>query len=272
MESFVDGILYNKNKNRFEQIKEKAAGFTNQFIGNNIIQDDIFSAIENYARTKEMPLEWVRLPIDDQELCACTFIRGGRIFVMLNSGLPLSKQIFAAAHELYHIRCFLEEDDSELAQNGSILNAKTIDTGTTEEEEMEANAFAGLLLASVDYMLQQIRIFGIDKDKISIDDILTLMDIFAIPYKAMVLRLLEESLIDEPKAKELISIPGGEINKRIKITGKAKRWSLVPVGTEKLGSIMEYIDDNRENEILPESRIKSDVDRLETIKKRYGIE
>ena len=51
----------------------------------------------------DMPFDMLRYPIEDTDLCACTFIRKGRMFVMINSALPLSKQIFAAAHELYHI-------------------------------------------------------------------------------------------------------------------------------------------------------------------------
>ena len=98
MALLFDSILYKKDSKRFEQIREIAAGFSSYYIGQNIIQDDIFTVIENYARTKEMPLEWLRFPIRDPELCACTFIRSGRIFVMLNSGIPMSKQIFAAAH------------------------------------------------------------------------------------------------------------------------------------------------------------------------------
>ena len=83
MDSFITGILYSKNRPRFEQIKNMAAGFVNLYIGHNIIQDDIFTVIENYAETKKMPLEWIRIPIEDEELCACTFVRGGRIFVVL---------------------------------------------------------------------------------------------------------------------------------------------------------------------------------------------
>ena len=98
------------------------------------------------------------------------------------------------------------------------------------------------------------------------------MDIFAIPYKAMVLRLMEEGIIQEPKAKELISIPGNDIEKRMMLTGKAKRWALIPVGNEKLGSIVENLADNCEKEILPNSRLESDMKKLDKIKKRYGIE
>ena len=165
MASLFDSILYKKDSKRFKQIREIAGGFSSYYIGQNIIQDDIFTVIENYARTKEMPLEWLRFPIRDPELCACTFIRSGRIFVMMNSGIPMSKQIFAAAHELYHIRCFLEEDNPELIKRGSILNSTTLEGGTTEAEEMEANAFAGLLLAPVDAIEQQIRFIKLIKEQ-----------------------------------------------------------------------------------------------------------
>lgn len=272
MEAFFNRILYSDDRNRFNQIKTTAIGFAGSYIGHNIIQDDIFTVIENYARTKEMPLEWIRIPIADEELCACTFIRGGRIFVMLNAALPISKQIFAAAHELYHIRCYLEENDPELAKSGSIFDSHTIDAGTTQEEEMEANAFAGMLLAPVNDLEQQIRIYRIDKSEIDIDDVLTLMDIFAIPHKAMVLRLMEEQIITLERTKELISFPAEKLTKKMMITGKAKRWALVPVGSERLGSITENISINSENERLPESRLKSDWAKLEEIKKMYGIE
>ena len=272
MDSIFNGILYRKNQRRFEQILKEAAGFSSFYVGYNIIQDDIFTVIENYARTKKMPLEWLRFPIKDSELCACTFIRGGRIFVMLNSGIPMSKQIFAAAHELYHIRCYLEDNDSELARSGSILNSKTIDTGAADGEEMEANAFAGILLMPVDALEQQIRIYQIDKKSIGIDEILTLMEIFAVPYKAMVFRLLEEQIISDILAEKMLEIPFSEIQLRMKITGKAKRWNMIPSGQEKFGSLLENLMINTDNESLPKSRLDSDWAKLEGIKKKYGID
>ena len=272
MNALYKGILYKQNPNRFNQIKVSAAGFSGLYIGQNIIQDDIFTVIENYAKIKEIPLEWLRFPIADAELCACTFIRGGRIFVMLNSDLPLAKQIFAAAHELYHIRCYLEEDAPELATSGSILESETIDTGTSEEEEMEANAFAGLILVPADILEQQIRIYQIDRENISTDSIIMLMEIFAVPYKAIVLRLLEECIIKDEKAEELISIPADVVKERIKITGKAKRWYMKPVGYEKLGSLLENLTYNTDMENLPQSRLEGDWVKLRQIMKKYGIE
>lgn len=271
MALLFEGILYKKNPKRFEQIREIAAGFSEYYIGQNIIQDDIFNMIENYVRTENMPLEWLRFPIRDPELCACTFIRSGRIFVMVNSGIPMSKQIFAAAHELYHIRCFLEEDDLELAKSGSILNASTIETGTTEEEEMEANAFAGILLVPVNALKQQMGIYQIKEKAIEMKDILTLMDIFAVPYKAMILRLLEEKMISDDRAREMMDIPFSEIQKIMKVTSKAKRWDMIPSGYEKFGSLLENLTINTEQEVLPKSRLESDWKELDRIKQLYGI-
>lgn len=271
MALLFDSILYKKDSKRFEQIREIAAGFSDYYIGQNIIQDDIFTVIENYARTKEMPLEWLRFPIRDPELCACTFVRSGRIFVMLNSSIPMSKQIFAAAHELYHIRCFLEEDNSELIKRGSILNSTTIETGTTEAEEMEANAFAGILLVPVDALEQQIRIYQINKNTIEMNDILTLMDIFAVPYKAMVLRLLEEKIISDDRAREMIEIPFCRIKKLMQMTGKAKRWDMISSGYEKFGSLVENLTINTEREALPKTRLESDWKELDRMKELYGV-
>ena len=59
------------------------------------------------------------------------------------------------------------------------------------------------------------------------DDILTLMEIFAVPYKAMVLRLLEEQLISDSRAKKMIDIPFDEIQKRMRITDKARRGDMI---------------------------------------------
>ena len=137
---------------------------------------------------------------------------------------------------------------------------------------MEANAFTGTLLAPIDDIDQQIRIFRINRSNIRMDDILTLMDIFAIPYKAMVLRLLEEEIISPERATELMNVPSEEVSKRQTITGKARRWMLVPKVHEKLGSIVKNITINEEEESLPQSRLKSDLAKLQKIKERYGIE
>ena len=123
----------------------------------------------------------------------------------------------------------------------------------------------------IDALEQQIRIYQIDKTAIEIDDILTLMDIFAVPYKAMVLRLLEEQLISDIYAREMIDIPFDKIRREMEITDKAKRWDMIPSGCEKFGSLLKNLSTNTEQEALPKSRLKEDWKKLDRIKKTYGI-
>ena len=151
----LENSLFMKDRKKYTKISECAISFNSLYNKNNIIQDDIFNILENYAARHDMPFDMLRYPIRDTELCACTFIRQGRIFVMINSLLPLSKQIFAAAHELYHIYCYFEEDDSILLQSGSILESDIIEEEAKEIEDMEANAFAAILLAPKERLDEQ---------------------------------------------------------------------------------------------------------------------
>lgn len=41
-------------------------------------------------------------------------------------------------------------------------------------------------------MIEQFKMFGISKENMGIDDVLILMDLFALPYKAVVLLLSRE--------------------------------------------------------------------------------
>ena len=128
----VESILFLKHKARYNEIATCATQFNAVYNGNNIIQDDIFHIVENYTRKHGIPFELLRYPVADQELCACTFIRENRLFVFVNAAIPLAKQIFAVAHELFHIYCYVEGSDTELSECGSILNSSTLDEEATK--------------------------------------------------------------------------------------------------------------------------------------------
>ncbi|MGO5165502.1 MULTISPECIES: ImmA/IrrE family metallo-endopeptidase [unclassified Candidatus Paralachnospira] len=72
-----------------------------------------------------------------------------------------------------------------------MLDSATGDETGRTQEDLEANAFAGLLLMPDQLLHEQILLYGLDKDLVSVDSILMLMDMFAMPYKAVVLRLFE---------------------------------------------------------------------------------
>ena len=82
----------------------------------------------------------------------------------------------------------------------------------------------GMLLMPDGIIDEQIKIYSISGDKITVDDVLVLMDLFALPYKAVVLRLAENHNITKAKAKELLSCDSTYVSERIMLTGKASVW------------------------------------------------
>ena len=240
MSAILENCLFKKDPVRFEKLREEVKQFNALCNGHNVIQDDIFNVIQNYARKKGYTLQLIRYPIKDDDFCACTFIRKGTLFVFVNSALALSKQIFAAAHELYHLKEYVDDKNPEYSGKGSILDSVSMDEKSALKEDMEANAFAGLLLAPKEFLFEQIDIYGINTANIQMRDVITLMDIFAIPYKAVVLRLFEDDFISENGAVQLFQISESEINRMIQITGKAKRWQEM-TGVIELGSLREKL-------------------------------
>lgn len=154
-----DSLFVSQNK-KFDEIQSIVRQFSAEYVGNSIIKDNIFAVIQNYARKKEIALELLRYPIHDDELWALTFLKQDTIFVCVNTALPLCKQFFAAAHELYHIYCYVENADQSYIKNGSMLDSATGDETGRTQEDLEANAFAGLLLMPDQLLHEQILLYS----------------------------------------------------------------------------------------------------------------
>ena len=272
MADVIDQILFSKQNKRFQEVEKIAQTVSLLYSGNSMIRDSIFSVVTNYARKNEIPIEILRYPFHDDELWAFTFLKKGTIFICINSGLSLCKQIFATAHELYHIYCFGEDTDQNTIRSGSLLKGETVDDAVGNQEELEANAFAGLILMPTKAVRDQLEMLGINEKHISLDDILVLMDIFAMPYKACVLRLYECGVLSTAKAKEYYTTEWKNIQSRISLTGRAKRWQLNGNGTELFGSLLDDFAFNCEHEFLTESREKSDQAYISSLKDRYHLD
>ena len=272
MPDVIDSILFTVDKKRFQQMKGIVHVVSSCYSGEAIIRDSIFNVIRNYARKNSIPIEILRYPFHDDELWAFTFLKKGTVFICVNTNLSVCKQLFAAAHEFYHIFCYVEDTDTNTLRNGSMLQGKNEDAIVGNREEIEANAFAGLLLMPTGNVLKQLDVMDIDRARISIDEVLTMMDIFAMPYKACVLRLLECEVISSKRARELYCVEWETVRQRMKLTGKAIRWNLSGKGTELFGSLLDNYDFNAEHELLTESRIASDSDFIFSLKKRFQIE
>ena len=151
--------------------------------GNDIIGTQIFSIISLYARViyyplgKDAPWGFTRISgaINDAAL--------EKPFVAINSAIPVDCQVFAAAHELYHIW---------YEQNPDMLPADLLNEQNKKTSEKRANRFAAEFLVDEQLLRQEIDLYRIKK--FTIKSILQLAELFTVPYRTMVKRLRE---IDE---------------------------------------------------------------------------
>ena len=272
MGDILEKSLFSKQPKQFDKIDTLAKSFSANYCGSTIIRDSIFGIVANYSRKRELPVEILRYPFKDKELWAFTFVKKRTLFLSVNSELEMCKQIFAVAHELYHIHCYAEDIDPDTITSGSLLDSKTADDMAVSQEDLEANAFAGLLLMPDSILDEQFKLYGITAETITVDDVLTLMELFALPYKAVVLRLVENHNISLAKAKELLGVNTSFVLERIKLTGKAIGWQQNSKDLSYFGSLLDDMEYNKENELLTDSREESDRAYLEKIRKGFRYE
>lgn len=148
--------------------------------GNDIIGTQIFSILSLYARV-------IYYPLGQDAPWGFTRISGsrndvalGKPFIAINSSIPVDCQVFAAAHELYHIW---------YEQNPDILPSDLLNEQNKEIREKKANRFAAEFLVDEQLLRQEIDLYKIRK--FSIKSILQLTSIFTVPYRTMVKRLTE---------------------------------------------------------------------------------
>lgn len=122
----------------------------------------------------------------------------GRIFVVYGEKIFVRSTI---AKQIGTEQWYNYKSDIGNKHSFSILESDVLEDTVKEVEDMEANAFAALLLAPKDRMEEQTDVYNLSYKNISIQTVLRIMDIFAIPYKAAVLRLFEENKINIKTAK-----------------------------------------------------------------------
>ena len=162
--------------------------------GNGIISTQIFSILSLYARV-------IYYPLGKDAPWGFTRISGSqndahleKPFVAINSSIPADCQVFAAAHELYHIW---------YEQNPDILPADLLDGQNQEISEKRANRFAAEFLVDEQLLKQEIEIYKIKR--YSIKSILQLASLFSVPYRTMVKRLFEIGAVSNVDAEKFLA-------------------------------------------------------------------
>lgn len=122
-------------------------------------------------------------------------------FVAINTSIPVDAQVFAAAHELYHIWY----DEKAEAIPASILGETDEHGVQLDVSELKANRFAAEFLADEEMLWQEMRIYSITPRKINVKEILQLAALFTVPYKTMVKRLHEIEAINQDEREQYLA-------------------------------------------------------------------
>lgn len=161
---------------------------------NDIIGIQIFSILGLYARV-------IYYPLGKNAPWGFTRISGSqndsalkKPFVAINTSIPTDCQVFAAAHELYHIW---------YEKNPDILPSNLLEEEDKELNEKKANRFAAEFLIDEIMLRQEIGIYKIKK--ITIKSILQLANLFTVPYRAMAKRLNGVGMIGKNELQKYLS-------------------------------------------------------------------
>ncbi|RQN21865.1 ImmA/IrrE family metallo-endopeptidase [Clostridium perfringens] len=162
---------------------------------NRIIKEEIFKIIEMNSKT-------LYYPTKDDDICGAVYKSKKYKISYINTYIPLEKQVFAAAHELYHI-LYSEVDNNELISS-NILDER-LPTNKINKEDLKANRFAAEILVPKEVLINEIDIRDIKENSIDIREIIELMDIFLVPYKTIIRRLYEIEYITKEKYINLLN-------------------------------------------------------------------
>ena len=191
------------NELEIKEIKKYAVGKLGECRkGNDIIGNQIFSILSLYARV-------IYYPLGKDAPWGFTRISGSRNdaalekpFVAINTSIPLDCQVFAAAHELYHIW---------YEQNPDVLPADLLNEQDKAVSEKKANRFAAEFLVDEMLLKQEIDLYKISD--ITIKSILQLCELFVVPYRTMAKRLREIGLISDDELQKFLNESEESINK-----------------------------------------------------------
>ena len=175
---------------------------------NDVIGAQVFMILEKECHVLYYPLE-------DQTVWGFSEKVHGKSFVCINTSIEFEQQVFAAAHELYHLW---------YGNAGEVL----LPEAEYEEEELLANRFAAEFLINEELLLQEMRTYGMEKENIRVKEVVQLSYLFMVPYYAMVKRLCEIGLLKG--VAEFMNISAEQI-----AIWKKRLGLLLPVRESKIG-------------------------------------
>lgn len=221
---------------------------------NDVIGTNIFSILEKNNKVLYYPLE-------DQMVWGFSETIRGKSFVCINTSLPYDKQVFAAAHELYHVW---------FGTTGEIMiSADAQEPDADEEVEMMANRFAAEFLVNEELLRQEMKVFEISRDHLDVKGIIRLANLFIVPYKTMVKRLYETGIISRKEFENFMACTEEQIEVWHNRLGLS-----MPVRKDKIG-LSDLIDkgmDLYERHLITYEKLEYLLEFAELTPEKMGIQ
>ena len=229
-----------------------------------VIGEEIFKILDQTALL-------IQYPIDDDELCGFVCKKDNRIFAFVNSAIPLEKQMFAAAHELYHIWY----DEAALLA-GEMVKSDTLETLDINGVETKANRFAAMFLVQKQLVHAELGNLAVDKaEQLELSHIVRLMDVFGVPYKTIVRRLFEINFIGREQCEKLLMIPDRQETTGVRLMQKrlqiGERWQY-RTKTIRFGNLVDQALQAYEKKSIPLERLHYLLAMARKTPAEFGIE
>ena len=229
------------------------------------MREDIFNILEITSKV-------LYYPYNDNEICAFIVRRRDKFFTFINTNIPLEKQIFAVAHELYHL-WYSKIKKWELLHS-IIVDNQIENTGRLNKEEAKANRFAAEFLVPKNLLMNELDSRKQKKEKVEIKDIIGLMDVFLMPYKTIVRRLHEIEFISEKQCNEFLDIPDRDENsgvilwqKRLELCARNNEITM----RKKLGNLIDMSLEAYEQESITFDKIAYILSLAQQKPEQYNI-
>lgn len=223
---------------------------------NPLIRSDIFDILDKLCVVLRYPLD------DDEEANGIhveRWVKGKKIdFVFINTSNTIEKQIYTAAHELGHV---WKIDEKVLAQVNEDIDSEAI-----------INRFAAELLMPYDLF---IRLFalkctehnissGMVDDQILMKVIVFLMNVFMVPYKAVIYRMEEVEIIDIENRKELEKIEEENLDLILNCIKSGDYQNILKIDRQKsMSDLYNMLDKAEELELLSDTKLMRIRERFE---------
>lgn len=235
----------------------------NSFIAPGCIKEEIFSLLEKIGTL-------IFYPFEEESLWGIYVCKSEKHYFIINSLIPLEKQVFAGAHELAHsldmAKVRIEVITADLMTE--YVNNKEYGE-KIKKADIIANRFAAELLVSKKQL--QERFDELPESYNNMVKAVLLSDVFLVPYKTIVKRFSETEIIkDEKIIIELLNASEGTI-KSISERYECCRRNFEISKEKRLGGYQNKALMMYENELSTFEELKEKLDLIQKKPEEFGI-